>query len=386
MSVQNRRKASGAFSFGEFVWWMGVVEDRMDPEKMGRYRVRVFGYHTDDKGDIPTEKLLWAMVMMPITSATISGTGCSPTGIIEGSHVMGFFADGHDCQVPIIMGTYGAKPEKGPEAGKGFNDPEGTYPWYDPDSEPDTNRLARNEKISETAVQWRRDNEEKNVEVAFGAKWHERSTPYNARYPFNHVRETESGHIEEFDDTEDAERYFRMHPEGTFVETHEEGSEVHKVKRDSYTIVYGDGFINIKGRAAVNIDARPDEPKPQKKQKGKPDKSVKPNKPGGPKSKNPALSLRIQGNVHIEIDGDVREHVKGNYFLNVDGMYQIQVKKELWTKSDKRQIHEAPRIDLNPSTYTPTTPPPQMPQDFSKPGPGAGGKLTRFKKEDSKNE
>jgi hypothetical protein len=29
----------------DFIWWIGIVEDRLDPEKMGRCRVRIYGYH-----------------------------------------------------------------------------------------------------------------------------------------------------------------------------------------------------------------------------------------------------------------------------------------------------------------------------------------------------
>ena len=36
-----------------FVWFTGVVEDRNDPTKLGRVRVRCVGYHTDDKVKIP---------------------------------------------------------------------------------------------------------------------------------------------------------------------------------------------------------------------------------------------------------------------------------------------------------------------------------------------
>ena len=35
--------------YGDFVWWQGVVEDRNDPLKLGRCRVRILGYHTDNK-------------------------------------------------------------------------------------------------------------------------------------------------------------------------------------------------------------------------------------------------------------------------------------------------------------------------------------------------
>ena len=30
-------------------WWIGVVEDRVDPEHLGRCRVRIYGYHSVEK-------------------------------------------------------------------------------------------------------------------------------------------------------------------------------------------------------------------------------------------------------------------------------------------------------------------------------------------------
>jgi len=65
---------------GGFSWFTGVIEDINDPMEMGRYRVRCFGYHNDDKSKdkgIPTEDLPWAMTMLPVTSASISGIGQS---------------------------------------------------------------------------------------------------------------------------------------------------------------------------------------------------------------------------------------------------------------------------------------------------------------------
>ena len=40
---------------GTFNWFMGIVEDRNDPKRFGRLKVRVFGEHTADKTKIPTE-------------------------------------------------------------------------------------------------------------------------------------------------------------------------------------------------------------------------------------------------------------------------------------------------------------------------------------------
>ena len=38
-----------------FVWFVGVVEDRNDPEALGRVRVRCIGFHTEDVIDLPTD-------------------------------------------------------------------------------------------------------------------------------------------------------------------------------------------------------------------------------------------------------------------------------------------------------------------------------------------
>jgi hypothetical protein len=97
------------FNNDGFNWWIGVVEDRMDPEKLGRCRVRVFGYHTDSKDLLPTKDLPWAIPIQPITSAAMSGLGSSPLGPLEGTWVMGFYLDGADMQQPAMLGTIATK-------------------------------------------------------------------------------------------------------------------------------------------------------------------------------------------------------------------------------------------------------------------------------------
>ena len=62
-----------------FTWFVGCVEDRNDPERLGRVRVRCLGYHTEDKSKIPTEDLPWASVMMPVTTPSMNGLGETPS-------------------------------------------------------------------------------------------------------------------------------------------------------------------------------------------------------------------------------------------------------------------------------------------------------------------
>ena len=126
-----------------FQWFVGVVEDRMDPKRLGRLKVRCLGHHTEHKGKLPTSDLPWAHPMNPITSATVSGIGQTPLGAVEGTWVVGFFADGPSAQQPVIMGTLPGVPKSTSTGGKGFEDPSGNYPKYAGES--DVNRLAINE-------------------------------------------------------------------------------------------------------------------------------------------------------------------------------------------------------------------------------------------------
>lgn len=84
-----------------FVWWMGRVEQIVnEPLLVGRARVRIFGLHSDDKVAVPTESLPWAQILLPTNGST---TFSMPE---ENSWVWGFFQDGKNSQIPVIMGVY----------------------------------------------------------------------------------------------------------------------------------------------------------------------------------------------------------------------------------------------------------------------------------------
>ena len=87
-----------------------------------------------------------------------------------------------------------------------------------------------------------------------GTEFSEPRTPYNAQYPYNHVYESEAGHIREIDDTEGAERIHERHATGTGYEIHPNGSKVTRVKQDNYDLVTGDDFAHIKGNQSTTVD------------------------------------------------------------------------------------------------------------------------------------
>jgi len=81
-----------------FVWFIGVVEDRADPLGLGRCKLRIFGWHTDNKSELPTSDLPWALPMYPINN---SKAFSAPR---LGEWVVGFFMDVASGQSPVMMG------------------------------------------------------------------------------------------------------------------------------------------------------------------------------------------------------------------------------------------------------------------------------------------
>jgi len=106
-----------------FVWFVGVVEDRNDPDELGRVRVRCLGFHTDNLVSLPTADLPWAHVMHPVTDPAMHGMGNTPSWLVEGSWVIGFFRDAGEKQQPIIIGSLPGIPANSANHTKGFNDP-----------------------------------------------------------------------------------------------------------------------------------------------------------------------------------------------------------------------------------------------------------------------
>lgn len=94
----------GSFYGDNNRFFIGVVVNNDDSDfKLGRCQVRIFGVH-DNWQDIPNSDLPWASVVLPTTEGGINGIGSNPMLEI-GSQVFGFFLDGKDSQMPIILGS-----------------------------------------------------------------------------------------------------------------------------------------------------------------------------------------------------------------------------------------------------------------------------------------
>ena len=350
-----------------FIWFNGVVEDRNDPQKLGRLRVRCVGIHTDNKDDLPTADLPWSQLIHPITSSGISGLGHSPGFIVEGTWVFGYFRDGYAMQEPMVIGTLPGKPVELAETSKGFYDPNGVYPKYK--DEVDTNRLATNDaanphlglelrkltrKTGVPTADFDAVPVEEHISTAIEASdsdtWNQPDIPYAAVYPFNHVFESESGHVMEIDDTKDNERLFTQHRTGTSQEIDKDGNQVNIIKGDHYNIVSGKRQAVIEGNADITIGGR---------------HKIYINKDGQTNNHydiqvGPNASVNIQidkGDMNVVLkDGKLNTNVAGDYNMKIGGNMNLDVRgNKTETVSGSKTsnttgnvIHRGARIDLNP--------------------------------------
>jgi len=86
-------------------WWIGVIENHEDPLNAGRCKVRIYGSHTSNLDELPTENLPWATV------AYSPNFGKSFSAPIEGTWVTGFFLDGESKQAPVVTGVFVSIPQ-----------------------------------------------------------------------------------------------------------------------------------------------------------------------------------------------------------------------------------------------------------------------------------
>lgn len=318
-----------------FLWFVGVVEDRDDPDKAGRVRVRCLGYHTDDLNKIKTTDLPWANVMMPTTTPSMHGLGETPHFLVEGSWVLGFFRD-KEMQQLIIMGSLPGYNTQPPDNTIGFNDPNKFYPqkvgFNDMSllgkaatAESHLGLTTRRRKrqtgipianrpnvgnVSDVATDYQpgvapiHPSTKKSLAPEKRSTYDEPHPKSNSPslYPFNHVHESESGHIHEIDDTVGGGRLLRQHNTGTFEEIHPNGSRVVHTMHDNYEVISGNSNIFIKARQTSSGD------------------------------------IDAKGTLTLTVEGDMKHLVKGDYIMEVEGDYYQKIHKNHYMKVGARGL------------------------------------------------
>ena len=210
----------------------------------------------------------------------------------------------------------------------GFGDPRGQYPKKSLGGKPDTNPLAvginsphiQNNPTSQGANQESLSSgaspaaknalRKRDIPKAGrnGGSWSQPKTAYAAQYPFNKVTASESGHVQEIDDTPGAERIHTAHKSGSFNEIGPDGTQVTRVVGDNYTIIDNNGYILIEGRANVHVAGE--------------------------------CNVMIMGDANLTMNGKVNMDVHNDFNLNVAGHFGLSVGGGIFIRNDGVFSHD----------------------------------------------
>jgi len=340
--------------------WIGIVERRnSDDLKIGRCKIRAFGYHSADTSLQPTDLLPDAYPL-----EALSGTFWSTPK--EGETVFGYFLD-EKKQMMIILGRLPAafQREVNHPEGTGFKDartqdelasyPRQTigkysysaddgviaqelvaaskYPPFGTDkaSIPFLSRAIESEIPDQIAPAKRKSYAAATTyKTATGGQWSELASKWAAKYPLNHAYESESLHSMEFDDTPGSERVSLHHRLGSGIEYFPDGSTVDKCVKDRNDITLGNKKIGISGSCDEHI-------------KGDYTLLVDGN-----------MTLHVSGDLKIVVEGEKQELIVGNETRNVgsdskvsvDGDFINKASGTLWLKGSQLQENSSSTPDV----------------------------------------
>ena len=386
MSLVSNYSLMGAQMF------VGVVEDRDDPEQLGRVRIRVFGLHTEDKEKIPTKDLPWATPTMPYTSASISGIGTSPTGPVEGTWVVGFFIDGREMQQPVVIGTLVGNPMERIPKDQGFSDPEGLYPIIEIPGESDVNRLARGDIIERSTIDTDRPGEKvlavkdkariKNVPLAKAPKIDtvldgeppgkgERKTPFGFRNATGITAGTFRYH-DRLNWNEPTARYGGQNDGGAAPLNITEVKKNNAKPEAPSKSIYPFNHVNVTERGHIHeIDDSPNAQRIHQYHSSGTYTEIQPNGTRVTKVVGDdyemvmnGKNMMVSGNVNITVDGaDLRLFVKrddddsskgGDMYIETDGDLSFNVKGDMNTKvggTEHKEVISDSATNINGKKY-----------------------------------
>lgn len=97
-----------------FRWWIGQIPPIQSQGKQtngggwgNRFKVRILGYHPYNELELSNDDLPWAQVLLPATSGSGAANYAENPKLSPGDIVFGFFLDGDNAQIPVIMGCFG---------------------------------------------------------------------------------------------------------------------------------------------------------------------------------------------------------------------------------------------------------------------------------------
>jgi len=309
-------------------FYIGVVEDRNDPLKLGRLRVRVLNVHSDDrKTDVPIESLPWSHVMQPPNTST---SGAPLSQLVEGTWVVVMYMD-HNLQDPLVIGSLPGIDESVPNFEKGFSDPFGVNPRWTgsaEDSDSNLSLVTDEDRWTEhptyearkdnrvTEIQQARKYEMPTVSGTPPDEEYERTTwdepdlrgSQDSSYPYNSVREFEAGQLEEYDSTSDNTRITNSHQSGSYHEILHDGTTTTKIVGDGYSITLQNHNMYVQGDLNLTVEGN--------------------------------MRQMVEGDYTLEVGGGMFTYVQGNRETKIDGSDVREITVDESTNVlEKRSIH-----------------------------------------------
>ena len=236
--------------------------------------------------------------------------------------------------------------------GDGRSDPDKQFPKKEYVGVSSVNNIARGTRVSNVYIGG--SVPDVNLEL---------NNEPSTQYPENQVKQTASGHIIEYDDTNGRERVMIRHRTGSGVEMRADGSVIFSstnntlriVAANEKVIVEGDGEVvyngNLKMRVAGDFDLEVG---------GDFNVNVTGNKEETIKSsyiesitKNKTLTVgenkaeTILGVDTLTVLSDKNEIIKGNYETNVEGIVEIDAGGKLIMSSENKTILTSPNMNIS---------------------------------------
>lgn len=317
---------------GEF--FLAVVEDRHDPKKLGRVRVRVLGAHSDDrKSEVPIDSLPWSFVMQPANTST---SGAPLSQLVEGTWVVIMYMD-QNMQDPLVVGSVPGIDTERPDYNKGFSDPFGVFPRWTADVPEDSNQIPDDSNLTlisdedrwkeHPTYEARKDNRITEIQQAKKyavptvsatvpdeeyerSTWDERDLrgSQDSNYPYNSIREFEGGMVEEYDSTSENTRITESHQSGTYREILHDGTTTTKIVGDGYSITLKDHSMYIQGDLNVTVEGN--------------------------------MRHMVEGDYTLEVGGGMFTYVNGNRETKINGSDVKEISVDESTNVlEKRSIH-----------------------------------------------
>ena len=169
-------------------------------------------------------------------------------------------------------------------ASEGFSDPSSSFPKKDYLNTSSSNQSARGLKINKIYTGGGYKNISLNLKPV-----------QSSVYPYNQVKETVSGHVQEIDDTPGAERMLFRHRTGSGVEMRADGTVIISSVGNTVRITAKDEKVIVDGDAEMVYNGN--------------------------------LSLQVAGNFDVVVGGDYNVTVGGNKNDEVRGSHKQQVRK-----------------------------------------------------------